>query len=54
MILLYVSERLYEILKLKWRHVDFERGHLILPDPKMGKIDQIEFGVDRNPRGNGR
>jgi integrase len=37
MFLLLTGARLNEILKLKWRYVDLERGLLLLPDSKTGK-----------------
>jgi integrase len=36
-LLLFTGARLREILHLKWEHVDFERGLLLLPDSKTGK-----------------
>ena len=36
-LLLFTGCRLREILHLKWRYVDFERGLLFLPDSKTGK-----------------
>ena len=36
-LLILTGARLREILHLKWEHVDFERGMLILPDSKTGK-----------------
>lgn len=36
---LYTGMRKNEIFKLKWTHVDFERGFILLKDPKGG-IDQ--------------
>jgi integrase len=36
-LLIFTSARLREILHLEWRHVDFERGVLLLPDSKTGK-----------------
>jgi integrase len=36
---LYTGMRRGELLKLKWEHVDFERGFITLVDPK-GKINQ--------------
>lgn len=36
-LLLMTGARLREILHLEWRHVDFERGLLFLPDSKTGK-----------------
>lgn len=35
-LLILTGARLREILKLEWRHVDFERGLLLLPDSKTG------------------
>ncbi len=35
-LLLLTGARLREILNLEWRHVDFERGLLMLPDSKTG------------------
>jgi len=37
MFLLLTGARLNEVLKLKWRYVDLERGLLLLPDSKTGK-----------------
>jgi integrase len=36
-LLLLTGARLREILRLRWEHVDFERGLLLLPDSKTGK-----------------
>src|SRR5262245_20498646 len=36
-LLILTGARLREILHLKWDHVDFERGLLLLPDSKTGK-----------------
>ena len=36
-LLLFTGARLREILHLKWDHVDFERGILLLPKSKTGK-----------------
>src|SRR6516225_5107657 len=36
-LLVFTGARLREILHLKWEHVDFERGLLLLPDSKTGK-----------------
>lgn len=36
-LLLLTGARLREILHLKWAHVDFERGLLLLPDSKTGQ-----------------
>jgi integrase len=36
-LLLLTGARLREILHLRWEHVDFERGLLLLPDSKTGK-----------------
>jgi integrase len=36
-LLLFTGARLREILRLRWEHVDFERGLLLLPDGKTGK-----------------
>ena len=36
-LLIFTGARLREILGLKWDHVDFERGLLLLPDSKTGK-----------------
>ena len=36
-LLLFTGARLREILHLRWRFVDFERGILLLPDSKTGK-----------------
>jgi integrase len=36
-LLILTGARLREILHLKWDHVDFERGMLLLPDSKTGK-----------------
>ena len=36
-LLLFTGARLREILHLRWRHVDLERGLLLLPDSKTGK-----------------
>lgn len=36
-LLLFTGARLREILKLEWRHVDMERGLLLLPDSKTGR-----------------
>ena len=36
-LLILTGARLGEILTLKWDHVDFERGMLLLPDSKTGK-----------------
>ena len=36
-LLILTGARLREILKLKWEHVDFERGLLLLADSKTGK-----------------
>src|SRR5262249_3548780 len=36
-LLLFTGARLREILDLRWEHVDFERGLLLLPDSKTGK-----------------
>jgi integrase len=36
-LLLFTGARLSEILHLRWEHVDFERGLLLLPDSKTGR-----------------
>jgi integrase len=36
-LLILTGARLREILNLKWEHVEFERGMLLLPDSKTGK-----------------
>ena len=36
-LLLFTGARLREILHLRWDHVDFERGLLLLPDSKTGR-----------------
>jgi integrase len=36
-LLLFTGARLREILHLRWEHVDFERGLLLLPDSKTGR-----------------
>jgi integrase len=36
-LLLFTGARFREILHLKWEHVDFDRGLLLLPDSKTGK-----------------
>jgi integrase len=36
-LLILTGARLREILHLKWKHVDLERGMLLLPDSKTGK-----------------
>lgn len=36
-LLIFTGARLREILHLKWEHVDFERGMLLLADSKTGK-----------------
>jgi integrase len=36
-LLLFTGCRLREILNLRWEHVDFERGLLLLPDSKSGR-----------------
>ncbi|RJF86365.1 DUF4102 domain-containing protein [Oleomonas cavernae] len=36
-LLIFTGARLREILNLQWRHVDLERGLLLLPDSKTGK-----------------
>ena len=36
-LLLLTGARLREILRLEWRHVDLERGLLLLPDSKSGR-----------------
>jgi integrase len=36
-LLIFTGARLREILHLKWEHIDFERGLLLLPDSKSGK-----------------
>ena len=36
-LLLFTGARLREILNLEWRHVDLERGVLLLPDSKTGR-----------------
>ncbi|MEQ1901177.1 MAG: tyrosine-type recombinase/integrase [Devosia sp.] len=36
-LLVFTGARLREILHLKWDHVDFDRGLLLLPDSKTGK-----------------
>jgi len=36
-LLIFTGGRLREILNLQWRHVDRERGLLLLPDSKTGK-----------------
>ena len=36
-LLIFTGARLREILYLKWAHVDFDRGLLLLPDSKTGK-----------------
>jgi integrase len=36
-LLIFTGARLREILQLRWEHVDFERGLLLLPDSKTGR-----------------
>jgi integrase len=36
-LLIFTGARLREILDLKWEHVDFDRGLLLLPDSKTGR-----------------
>jgi integrase len=36
-LLILTGARLREILHLRWEHIDFERGMLLLPDSKTGK-----------------
>jgi integrase len=36
-LLLFTGARLREILHLRWEHIDFDRGLLLLPDSKTGK-----------------
>ena len=36
-LLIFTGARLREILHLRWTHVDFERGLLLLPDSKTGR-----------------
>jgi len=36
-LLIFTGARLREILHLKWEHIDFERGLLLLPKSKTGK-----------------
>jgi integrase len=36
-LLILIGARLREILHLRWEHVDFERGLLLLPESKTGK-----------------
>ncbi len=36
-LLLFTGARVGEILSLKWAHVDFDRGLLLLPDSKTGR-----------------
>ena len=36
-LLIFTGARLREILHLKWDHIDFERGLLLLPTSKTGK-----------------
>lgn len=36
-LLLFTGARLREILHLRWQHVDFERGLLLLPESKTGR-----------------
>ena len=36
-LLIFTGARLREILHLEWKHVDFERGLLFLPDSKSGR-----------------
>ena len=36
-LLIFTGARLREILRLRWEHVDFERGLLLLPTSKTGK-----------------
>jgi integrase len=36
-LLIFTGARLREILHLKWEHIDFERGMLLLPTSKTGK-----------------
>jgi integrase len=36
-LLIFTGCRLREILRLRWDHVDFERGMLFLPDSKTGR-----------------
>jgi integrase len=38
-LLLFTGARVREILDLEWKHVDLERGLLLLPDSKTGKKD---------------
>ncbi|MEO7221115.1 MAG: site-specific integrase [Devosia sp.] len=36
-LLIFTGARLREVLHLKWEHIDFDRGLLVLPDSKTGK-----------------
>jgi integrase len=51
-LLIFTGARLREILHLKWEHVDFERGLLLLPDSKTGKkaivLNAPALGILRN------
>ena len=42
-LLLFTGARLREILHLRWEHVDFDRGLLLLPDSKTGKKAIVLF-----------
>jgi len=40
---LYTGMRRGEMFKLKWKHVDFDRGFILLKDPKGGPDQKIPF-----------
>ncbi len=44
-LLLFTGARLREILHLEWRHVDMDRGLLLLPDSKTGRKTIVMSGL---------
>ncbi len=51
-LLLFTGARLREILHLEWRHVDLDRGLILLPDSKTGrKTIVMSTLVSRSPSG---
>ena len=44
-LLLFTGARLREILHLEWRHVDLDRGLLLLPDSKTGRKTIVMSGL---------
>lgn len=44
-LLIFTGCRLSEILNAQWKHVDWERGHLLIPNPKEGRAKTVPLNA---------